>query len=379
MIYWRLSGFYLFYFATLGALVPYWGLYLKSLDCSVSQIGELVAILMATKIVAPNIWGWIADHTGARMKIVRVASLLAAVTFAGVFVSNHYWWLALVMTVYSFFWNASLPQFEATTMNHLGSNTHRYSSIRLWGSVGFIVAVSALGPVLGAYGTALLPWVLLVLFIGIWLSSLMVPESAAGHLQLDPEPMVSVLKRPVVFSLLLVSFLVQMSHGPYYVFFSIYMESYGYSTALIGQLWALGVVAEIGVFLLMPVLLPRYGARRLLLVAVILTTLRWLLVAGYADNIQIIAFSQLLHAASFGLYHVVVIFLIHRLFTGAHQGRGQALYSSLSFGAGGALGSLTSGYLWSGIGPQAMYLLAAGASLCALFVVFFGIRNLPDG
>jgi PPP family 3-phenylpropionic acid transporter len=378
MIYWRLSGFYLFYFATLGALVPYWGLYLKSLDFSVSEIGELVAILMATKIVAPNIWGWIADHTGRRMKIVRIASLLAALTFAGVFVSHHFWWLALVMTVYSFFWNASLPQFEATTMNHLGSDTHRYSGIRLWGSVGFIVAVAALGPLLGAYGTALLPWVLLVLFTGIWLSSLLVPESAAGHLQLDQQPLLKVLKRPVVFSLLLVSFLVQVSHGPYYVFFSIYMEEYGYSTSLIGQLWALGVFAEIGVFLLMPVLLPRFGARRLLLVAVLLTMLRWLLVAGFADNIVIITFSQLLHAASFGLYHVVVIFLIHRLFTGAHQGRGQALYSSLSFGAGGALGSLASGYLWSGIGPQAMYLMAAGAALCALIVVLLGIKNLPD-
>ena len=378
MIYWRLSGFYLFYFATLGALVPYWGLYLKSLDFSVSEIGELVAILMATKIVAPNIWGWIADRTGRRMRIVRIASLLAAVTFAGVFVSHHFWWLALVMTVYSFFWNASLPQFEATTMNHLGSDTHRYSGIRLWGSVGFIIAVSALGPLLGIYGTALLPWVLLVLFAGIWLSSLLVPESAAGHLQLDQQPLLKVLKRPVVFSLLLVSFLVQVSHGPYYVFFSIYMEEVGYSTSLIGQLWALGVFAEIGVFLLMPVLLPRFGARRLLLTAVILTTLRWLLVAGFADNLVIITFSQLLHAASFGLYHVVVIFLIHRLFTGAHQGRGQALYSSLSFGAGGALGSLASGYLWSGIGPQAMYLMAAGAALCAVGVVVIGIRDLPE-
>ena len=378
MIYWRLSGFYLFYFATLGALVPYWGLYLKSLDFSVSEIGELIAILMATKIIAPNIWGWIADHTGRRMRIVRIASLLAALTFAGVFVSHHFWWLALVMTVYSFFWNASLPQFEATTMNHLGSDTHRYSSIRLWGSVGFIIAVAGLGPLLGAYGTALLPWVLLVLFTGIWLSSLLVPESAAGHLQIDQQPLLKVLKRPAVFSLLLVSFLVQVSHGPYYVFFSIYMEEYGYSTSLIGQLWALGVFAEIGVFLLMPVLLPRFGARRLLLVAVLLTTLRWLLVAGFADNLVIITFSQLLHAASFGLYHVVVIFLIHRLFTGAHQGRGQALYSSLSFGAGGALGSLASGYLWSGIGPQAMYLMAAGAALCAVGVVVIGIRDLPE-
>ena len=59
MPYWRLSGFYLFYFATLGALVPYWSLYLKGLGFSAVEIGELVAILMATKIVAPNIWGWI--------------------------------------------------------------------------------------------------------------------------------------------------------------------------------------------------------------------------------------------------------------------------------------------------------------------------------
>ena len=205
---------------------------------------------------------------------------------------------------------------------------------------------------LGTYGTGLLPWVLLVLFAGIWLSSLLVPESAAGHLPLGQERLFEVLKRPVVFSLLLVSFLVQLSHGPYYVFFSIYLENYGYSTALIGQLWALGVLAEIGVFLLMPVLLPRYGARALLLVAVILTTLRWLLVAGFADNVVIITFAQLLHAASFGLYHVVVIFLIHRLFTGAHQGRGQALYSSLSFGAGGAIGSLPVAICGAVSGPR---------------------------
>jgi len=102
------------------------------------------------------------------------------------------------------------------------------------------------------------------------------------------------------------------------------------------------------------------------------------LIAGFADRLALITVAQLLHAASFGLYHVVVIFLIHRLFTGVHQGRGQALYSSLSFGAGGALGSLVSGYLWSGVGPRAMYLLAACAALCALFVVFLGIRNVPE-
>ena len=375
MNYWRLSGFYLFYFASLGALVPYWSLYLKSLGFSITEIGQLIAILMATKIVAPNVWGWIADHTGRRMAIVRIASLLGALAFAGVFLDSGYWWLVLVMTVFSFFWNASLPQFEATTMNHLGKDTWRYSSVRLWGSVGFILAVVLLGPLLDSYGAGLLPGVVLVLFAGIWFSSLLVPESAAGHLPLEQGPLREVLGRPFVISLLFVCFLMQASHGPYYAFFTIYLEDHGYSRALIGQLWGLGVVAEIAVFLAMSRLLPRYGARHLLLVAVGLTSLRWLLIACFASSLGVILFAQTLHAASFGVDHAVAIYLIHRLFTGAHQGRGQALYSSVSFGAGGAIGSLVSGYLWYGINPQAMFLLAAVASLVALLVILRGMHG----
>jgi PPP family 3-phenylpropionic acid transporter len=167
----------------------------------------------------------------------------------------------------------------------------------------------------------------------------------------------------------------QASHGPYYAFFTLYLEDFGYSRSLIGQLWGLGVIAEIGVFLMMPRLLPRFGARRLLLAAVGLTALRWLLIALFAASVPVILFAQSLHAASFGLYHAVAIYMIHTLFTGVHQGRGQALYSSVSFGAGGAVGSLVSGYLWTGINPGAMFLLAAVTSLCALAVVYRGIRG----
>ena len=129
--YWRLSGFYLFYFASLGALIPYWSLYLKDLDFSARDIGTLMAIVMATKIISPNVWGWIADHTGKSMFIVRIGCLLATLCFAGVFFGNHFWWLVLVMVAFSFFWNAALPQLEATTFNHLGEHSHRYSGIRL--------------------------------------------------------------------------------------------------------------------------------------------------------------------------------------------------------------------------------------------------------
>ncbi|TCK18783.1 PPP family 3-phenylpropionic acid transporter [Thiogranum longum] len=374
-MYWRLSGFYFFYFASLGALIPYWGLYLKSQGFNAVEIGELIAIIMATKIIAPNIWGWIADHTGRRMRIIRIASLLAALSFCGVFIAHGYWWLALVMGVFSFFWNAALPQFEATTLSHLGDETHRYSSIRLWGSIGFIVSVAGLGAVLDFTGTGLLPEVLVLLFAAIWFSSLAVPERAAGQQAMGHEPILTVLRRPAVISLLLVCFLIQASHGPYYTFYSLYLTDHGYSESAIGQLWALGVVAEIGVFLRMHHWLPRFGARRLLLAATLLTALRWLLLALFVDQPGIMIFVQTLHAASFGVYHAVAIHLVHRQFVGRHQGRGQALYSSLSFGAGGAIGSLLAGYVWEGFGAQWMYAGAALTALLAGIVAWRGIRE----
>jgi len=378
MPYWRLSGFYLFYFALVGALIPYWSLYLKDLGFSARDIGILMAVMLATKIVSPNVWGWIADYIGKRMLIVRTGCLLAAVSFAGVFLGDSYWWLVMVMLAFSFFWNATLPQFEVTTFNYLGKQSHRYSSIRLWGSVGFIVSVVVLGPVLDVQGVAVLPIILMALFIGMLLSSLLVPEKAAQHLSLTHEPLRKILRRPEVLALLTVCFLLQASYGPYYTFYTIYMEDHGYSRSLIGQLWALGVVAEIGVFLLMHRWVPRFGLRNLLLASLGLTVLRWTLIGQFPELIAVMVFAQVLHAASFGVYHAVAIQLIHRYFTGRNQGRGQALYSSVSFGAGGAVGSFISGLGWETIGPANVYWLAALFALLAFFVTVVWIRPARD-
>jgi PPP family 3-phenylpropionic acid transporter len=377
--YWRLSGFYLFYFASLGALIPYWGLYLKGLGFDPEAIGELMAVIMATKVVAPNVWGWIADHFGQRMRIVQLGSLAALVCFAGVFLGGGYGWLALVMTLFSFFWNAVLPQFEAVTLSHLGPQVQRYAAIRLWGSVGFILVVAGLGPVLDRLGTALLPGVLLALFAGIWASSLAVPQDRPPTPHAQPGSLRRVLRRPEVLVFLTVCFLMQASHGPYYTFYTLYLEGHGYSRSLIGQLWALGVAAEIGLFLVTHRVLPSLGAQRLLLLSLGLAALRWAIIAVLPTELAAMVFAQLLHAASFGAYHAAAIHLVHHLFVGRHQGRGQALYSSLSFGAGGAVGSLLSGYLWVTIGPGWVYAIASGVALGALVLAWGWLPRGPQG
>lgn len=368
MPYWRLSGFYGVYFASLGVIVPYWSLYLKSLDFDSRAIGELMAILMATKIIAPYIWSWIADHSGQGMKIIRLGSVLSAVSFIGVFMDSSFWWLALVMLLFSFFWNATLPQFEANTMNHLGEDTHRYSVVRLWGSLGFVAAVVVIGSLLDEHGFQLVPVSVFILYVLISVFSFLVSEAPLKPHHTTHGNILRVLKQPHILALLLICFLAQMSHGPYYTFYSIYLKQFGYSSTTLGWLWALGVIAEIMLFMVMHRLMPRYGASFLLAAALLLTSVRWLLIGFFVDSLPVVIVAQCLHAASFGLYHAVAIELFHRNFQGRLQGRGQALYSAVSFGAGGAIGTLMSGAYWDVYSPQLIFGVAAAISFIAYLV-----------
>ena len=377
--YWRLSGFYFFYFAVLGALVPFWGLYLKSLDYSAQEIGAIGAVLMVTKVVAPNIWGLLADRSGQRLRIIRWGSFLACLCFAGVFVDQRFAWMVVVVAVYTFFWNAVLAQFEVITLGYLWRDPQRYSRVRLWGSIGFIVAVVGLGLAFDYLAIGYLPAFLLTFLLLIWLSSLSIADCKNRETEepVAAQGFMAIVRQKPVLCFLLASFLLQISHGPYYTFYSLYLEDHGYSRVLTGLLWALGVMAEVLIFLVMHRVLPAYGVRSLLLLSLLLTVVRWAVIAAFPEYLAVLGAAQLLHAFSFGVAHAVAIELVRNYFAGPHQGQGQALYSSASFGAGGAIGAIMAGSLWD-VSEAMTFALAAIAAFAAWGVAWWGIHLQPS-
>lgn len=373
----RLASFYFLFFAAVGGFMPYWALYLESLGLQPGTIGTLMALMMATRIVAPNLWGWLADRRGRRMGVIRGGAVAALATFAVVPFLRDTVSLALVIVLYSVFWTAVLPQFEAVTLSHLGAGAARYSRIRLWGSVGFVLASAVIGRALDAGGAGVLPWLLLGLIAGVAAMSFAVTEPAPLRETSASVPARDDLPLGRMVCLLLACALMQASHGPYYVFFSIHLEGLGYSGGEIGTLWALAVVAEVALFAAMPRLLAFKAHGALFAGCFALTALRWLLLAMAPATLPVLVLVQLLHAVSFGAYHALAISLVHELFAGGRQGRGQALYSSLSFGAGGAAGSAAAGWIWSGAGPQAAWLM--GVALAGVGgLVALGVGRRPQ-
>lgn len=368
--YWRLSSFYLFYFSLLGATAPFLALYFDHLGFSSARIGELLAIPMLMRCLAPNLWGWLGDRSGRRLAIVRLGALGTLACFAGIFLSHDYLWLALVMASHAFFWHAVLPQFEVITLAHLREQAARYSQIRLWGSIGFILTVIGLGQLFERFSLDVYPGVLLGIMAGILVSSLWVPNAqpeARGAVE-GEGGFLAQLRRPGVPAFYLSVVLMQLGHGPYYTFLSLHLESLGYVRGLIGQLWALGVVAEVLLFLVMNRLLTRFSLRQVLLASFLLAALRWLLLGNLAEYLAVLLFAQLLHAATFGSFHAAAIHFVQGSFGARQQGQGQALYAATA-GIGGALGALYAGYSWSSLGPAWTFAIASLTALVAAVII----------
>lgn len=368
--------FYALYFALLGCIAPFWGLYLQHLEFSASDIGLLMGMFGVVRILAPNIWAAQARHFNSTLHMIRLAGLLTVVSFTLIFVARDLVWVAVVMMAYGFFWAAMLPQYEALCMESLGNQLDRYSRVRLWGSLGFVITVGVLGAVFDQWGIVLLPvimWILMVLItVNTWLVS---QDKRPKEQVLGQASFLSLLTSKAVIGFIVVNIFLQISFGPYYTFFSIFLESAGYSASLIGVFWAIGVIAEVILFWQFGRIMHLMSWRTWIAVSLIVTGIRWALTGYLLHSVWTLILLQTLHAFSFAAMHAVSMRYIQSLFPGSLQARGQALYSSVSFGLGGAIGAFASGLLWESLGGTLVFLLAGIVSMLAAVIAIYTLDN----
>jgi MFS transporter, PPP family, 3-phenylpropionic acid transporter len=370
----QLAGFYFFYFAYVGAFAPFFSIYLDSVGLSPVEIGVVMALPPLTRIVAPHLWGWLADASGRRMMLVHAASLAGLLCWLGVFASPAFLWICAVVFAAGFFLSAALPVVEAATLSHLGERTGGYGEIRLWGSIGYIVAVVGAGYALDSFPVRILLWIVSLTLVGTLAFAWLIPEAKTEPHPADQQPIMHILTRPEVVALIVACALMAVAHGPYYAFYSIHVVEHGYSKGLTGWLWAFGVVCEIAIFVRLARLYSAFTLRDILIWSFALCVVRFLAIGWGADSLALLLFAQVLHAASFGTFHAAAIGIVHQLFRGRHQARGQAIYGSLTFGVGGTIGSLASGYLWDRTGAALTFTAASACALVGMLLIVWKLK-----
>ncbi len=370
----RLSRFYFIYYFFVGAFVPYWGLYLQSEQFSAADIGILMSLFQISRIFAPNFWGWLADHTGKRAQWIRLTAFLGLCGFIAVFWAHGFFWMFFVMAALSLFTSSTLPLAESLTLAHLATTNGHYSRIRMWGSLGFIVAAVILGFMIDSAGIASLLWFLLAVQVSLFVLSYTLPEPTVAPHEHDHFSIWQVIRQPNVIALLVGCSLMVTAHGVLYNFYSIYLSEHGYSKGTIGLLWSVGVICEIGIFMLMPKIMARFSLKAILLTSLVLAVIRFTLIGVSVDNLWMIILAQTLHAATFGSFHAASVEVVTQFFKGRHQAKGQAIYNSVAYGVGGAIGGIAGGYALQYLGGQQTFVLAAAFPLLGLAVIGFGLR-----
>ena len=169
----RLSTNYFWYFGILGLVVPFLSVFLDGRGFTSLEIGEILAVITATKIVAPSLWAQLADRTGKQLKIVQVGALLSLLSFSFIIWTMSYWPLIFSLAMFSLFWTAILPQIEVMTLNSIRRSAKIYARIRLWGSIGFIVVAMVSGELIERYSTEAFSYIGMIILAGLFISTLL--------------------------------------------------------------------------------------------------------------------------------------------------------------------------------------------------------------
>ena len=359
------------YFAHIGFFNPYLPLWLKELGFSLIAIAVLTSVQSATRLFAPYGWGMLSDRTGERVKLLRFGATVALLLSMGLWFPLGGVALFVVLLLMFTHTSAMMPMSEAA-LAHLVSqggafDAKRYGRVRLWGSLGFLITVVSAGWWFERFGMGHFPAWTLVTLAAVVVSVWLLPDfKETAHHEDAHSNMWPVLRLPAVRWFFAAVFFHVLAHIFIYVFFSLYLDSLGYSKTVIGLLWALSVVIEIGWFFFQGRWLPLLSLTGWLVLAAALMALRMGLTAALPMVLTLLLLAQALHASTFAAHHTGCIALLSHHFPGRLRGRGQALYTVVGYGLPGVLGGLGGGLLSSALGLGSVFWLASACALVAM-------------
>jgi len=354
---WAVGTQYFLYFGVLGVFLPYFNLYCYHLGFSGAQIGVVSATRSITMVAFSLIWSVLADRYSVRRPIYILCTFISTLLWSLYFTTTAFWPMLLITMVYGIFHAPIISFLEAFTMDVLGHEKQGYGRIRVWGSISFILVVVVLGRVLDLLSIDL---ILVLIFAGSILLSLMtfsVPRLTAVRQTFGQRDLRSFLQLPVIV-FLGCSFLMLVSHGTYYGFFSIHLENLGYSKTFIGIAWALASTSEILVMVTSKRLFDRFSLEKVLIFSFVVAVLRWLMLY-FVSSAPLILLSQCLHAVTYGTFHMASILYIDRLSPARLKTFGQAINNAVQYGLGLMIGFFLNGFLYHALGSFNLFFISA--------------------
>ncbi len=370
---------YFLYFGVLGIFLPYFNLYCYRIGFSGFEIGAISALRSVALVIFPILWGMVADRFQSRRPIYILCNFLSTGIWTFYLFTRDFAPMAVITVFFGIFFAPIISFLEAFTMDVLGKEKRQYGRVRVWGTIAFIGVVLIMGRVLDRYPIDI---ILVLILTGSLLHSvisLKIPGSIRPrNLRFGEGFKAFLTGRALVF--LFCAFLMLVSHGAYYGFFSIHLENLGYSGTFIGIAWALAAGAEVSVMLNSKKIFNRFSLERVLIFSLFVAAIRWGILFT-AENPWIILLSQGTHAITYGTFHVASILYIDLLSPQEAKTVGQAVNNAVTYGLGMMVGFFMNGYIFEWLGGFAIFGFSAVISLAGalILVLYHGRGRVGQG
>ena len=354
-----LSLFLIAIYFVYGAYVPFWSLWLESKGISAEQIGLLIGLGLGIRFAGNLLIMGHANRASLLIPTCRYLAVLSLLCYLGFYWVDSFWALLALMLLANFIYPTLLPLSEALAARMMLQVKLDYGKVRLWGSAAFIVGSTLVGALVQHYGAS---WVLHAMILGLllltglsWLPMAPAPQDAPSSG--NKIGFRSLLTDRSFLIFLLVVSLLQGSHAAYYGFSALYWKAHGYAENVIGYLWALGVMAEIGMFALSRRLLKGFSYQQLFFIGGLGCVLRWILLANTTELAWLLV-AQLLHAVTFCVSHLGAIRYMTQQLPAEQVIPAQTLYAAFPAGVVMALLTAVAGFGYQQVQGQVFWLMA---------------------
>jgi len=375
---------YVLMYGAFGVASPFWPRFFESRGLGPEELGVLLALGTAVRLVSGPFAGRVADRLGARRAILAVCIVLSGLFALGLLPAESFWLLLLVSLCQA----ASLAPVttladalalrETSGAGNANGRRFEYGWVRGAGSAAFIGGTLIAGQIVSGAGLSSI----VVVHAGLLAASAAVAYLLIGSVSRHEEraePAASTLAgfapllRIALFRrLLLVAALILGSHAVHDAFAVIRWNAAGIGPGMASLLWSLSVAGEVIVFFLLgPALMARVGPAVAAAIAAGAGILRWLVMALSTAPLAL-AIVQPLHGLTFALLHLACMRLLTQIVPPQLAATGQAIYALAAAGTT-ALLTLAAGALYARWGAAAFFVMAA---LCAVALpLTLGLRG----
>ena len=370
---------YFLYFGVFGIFLPYFNLYCYHIGFTGLQIGTLSALRSVTLVFFSLAWGVLADRFKIRRPIYILCNIASALIWIFYLFTENFLVMLVITAFYGIFYAPIISFLEAFSMDVLGKEKKSYGRLRMWGSISFILVVISLGKIIDLFSVRLIMVLILAGSLMQASISFKIPNINISQKDLFSPATKSLLNiRTIIF--LFCAFLMLVSHGTYYGFFSIHLENLGYSKTFIGIAWALASTAEILVMIKSGRIFKTFSPEKILTFSFIVAAIRWFILF-FTTSETIILISQVLHAVTYGTFHMASILYIDLLSPDKNKTFGQAVNNAATYGLGLMVGFFLNGWLYEIVDTSFLFIISSLIAIAGgiIFKGFYLLQYLKNG